>query len=113
MPIRRRRIGPSPRVCWSSARLVVGAPKHDGAATDSGRVYVFDAQTVASDTTWSQFRALDLGEPASNPDALGTAVAIGQDYVFAGAPRRNVNGFVEAGRVQVYGSEQIFGDGFE
>jgi FG-GAP repeat len=94
-------------------RLVVGAPKHNGAATDSGRVYVFDAQTVASTTTWTQFRALDLGEPASNPDALGTAVAIGQDHIFAGAPRRTVNGFVEAGRVQVYGTEQIFADGFE
>jgi FG-GAP repeat len=94
-------------------RLVVGAPKHNGAATDSGRAYVFDAQTIASNTTWTQFRALDLGEPASNPDALGTAVAIGQDYIFAGAPRRTVNGFVEAGRVQVYGTEQIFADGFE
>ncbi len=105
--------GSSLAVNSDGSRVVVGAPKHNGGATNSGRAYVFERQTQASLTFWTQTVPLGLGETEESGDELGSAVAITDDYIFAGAPQRTVNGYLGAGRVQVYGSEQIFADGFQ
>lgn len=101
----------------SGTRLVVGARTHDFGAGNSGRVFVFDRRTVGPDTLYVPNGALALAGTPAIADLLGSAVALSSTFVFAAAPKReiDVNGTpsVDAGLVQIYDSKLIFADSFE
>ena len=88
-------------IAASATRLVVGAPTHNAGATNSGRAYVFDRQTLAGETLYVQIGALALPNAPANNDQLGSAVAAAASFVFAAAPQRDIdiNGtvYVDAG----------------
>ncbi len=60
--------------------VVIGAPAHDAAGSDSGAAYVF----VRSGETWSQQQKLTASDAAAG-DAFGFDVAIDGDTVVVGA----------------------------
>ena len=73
--------------------LVVGAPLHDAAVSNSGAAYIYRFDGSA----WALEQKLTVAE-GLNGDAFGDAVAIATDTVFIGAPTRT-NGAGDAGVV--------------
>lgn len=92
--------------------IVVGAPMANGAAQDSGKVYVFFGRAnIAGQIDLAQQKAdVEISGEAAD-DHLGASVAVGDingdgksDLIF-GAPQANVGDFPDAGKVYV-----IFGN---
>lgn len=83
-------------VALDGRTLVVGVPKADGAALDTGAVEVFERR----DDAWSH--AATLVAPEARVGALfGLAVAVSGDTIFVGAPGEDILGPM-AGRLHVY-----------
>ena len=70
---------------WTSlyrdGKLLVGAPKHDAGARDTGGVFILDAGTG------KLLRELQLPEPVARSQ-VGVALAAAGDFVVVGAPRQ-------------------------
>jgi hypothetical protein len=89
--------------------LAIGTPGEDVDGADEGAVHVFRSAGAG----WSHAARLVDGNGADG-DALGTAVAIGELGVLAGAPFADANGVVDQGAV-LYFDEllPVFIDDFE
>lgn len=81
----------------SGSRVVVGAPRDDGGATDTGRAYVYD---MASATPGLPTATLTNPGPAIG-DLFGSAVAISGMRVVVGTPFDDT-GALNAGTAYVY-----------
>ena len=88
--------------------IVVGAPMANGAAQDSGKVYVFFGRAgIAGQVDLAQQKAdVEISGEAAD-DHLGTSVAVGdingdgKSDLILGAPQANVGDFPDAGKVYV------------
>jgi hypothetical protein len=78
--------------------VAVGAPFHDGAATDGGAVFVYIFNEPTG--TWPLQKRL-LAPDALAGDELGQACAVDGDTVVVGAPGRDDNG-ADSGAVYVF-----------
>lgn len=77
--------------------LAVGAPYHDGGASNGGAVYVF----VRTKGAWSHQQTLTADDAAAG-DHLGASVALRGDVLVAGAPDENNASGTDAGAVYVF-----------
>ncbi|MFT7676493.1 MAG: hypothetical protein ACI8QC_000464 [Planctomycetota bacterium] len=75
---------------------VVGATLHDGAGTNSGKVYAFER----SAGSWTETQGLEAADAAAQ-DFFGRAVAVSGDYLVVGAPQQDSAG-TNAGCVYVF-----------
>ena len=78
--------------------MVVGAPRDDDAADDTGSIYVF---TKDSNGVWNQTAKLTASDAATN-DRFGTSVGIDGDTIVVGAPRDDDNDADDSGSVYVF-----------
>ena len=85
-------------VSLSGNSVVLGAPYADQAGkTSAGAAYVF----TRTGTTWSQQQKLAASDAAVG-DSLGSAVALGGNTLFVGAPNADVGGKADAGAAYVF-----------
>src|SRR5690606_13339980 len=83
--------------------IAVGAPLVDDGAEDAGAVYLYEL----SDGTWEYDFTLHDNSPLAD-EGFGTAVAIGEGFVFLGAPDDVVNGD-PSGSVSVFINHAVTG----
>jgi hypothetical protein len=76
--------------------IVVGSPFKDASGTNSGKAYVF----VRSGTTWVQ-QTLLLPSDLLGGDQFGRSVAIYNDTIVVGSPRRDASG-TDSGKAYIY-----------
>lgn len=86
-------------LAFSNNELIAGAP---GSASstgldDAGRYVVFHRQSAGWDALGGA-----QGSHANSGDRLGTAVAIGDEFMVVGAPSDTVDGTLSAGSVSLY-----------
>ena len=87
-------------VSLTDSLCVIGAPGFDEPATNTGGAWVFE-RSIAG---WNYYQSLQRSDESSN-DEFGTALAIGGNRIFVGAPRAEWNGSAR-GMVAVYAKEQ-------
>ena len=89
--------------------IVSASLEDDAGGTDSGKVYIFDAQVAAPAVSadWSNVtlsHTLDNPSPfgSSGGDAFGSAVAISGNYAIVGADREDDAGGGDSGKAYIY-----------
>jgi hypothetical protein len=82
--------------------IVVGAPLDNlGTVFDAGSVYVFTRDQTVFLNPWKQLQKLTASNARAG-DRLGLSVSIDANTVFAGAPRADLAGSVDAGAAYVF-----------
>ncbi len=82
---------------WND-RLVIGAPRADAnGQTNRGAVYVF----TLNSNQWQQQAKLFAGDPAAG-DEFGSAVAIQNNKLLVGAPRKNNGSYNQQGAAYLF-----------
>lgn len=97
-------------VSISGSRIVVGDPRRDEGAVDTGATYLFIRPGAGWVGTLTERAKLLASDRAAN-DFLGVAVGVDGDLVVAGAPRDDDNGN-DSGSAYVF-DFVLFTDGFE
>ena len=81
----------------SSSHAIVGAPKANGDATESGLAYIYELSNLSDQPV----QTLESPE-ASSEDEFGFSVAMTEDFAFVGARLDDIGDSTDVGRVYVF-----------
>ncbi|WP_165440692.1 Ig-like domain-containing protein [Rubripirellula amarantea] len=85
-------------------RIAVGAFRHNGSASDTGAVYVFDRDQGGTEN-WGEVAALEAGDGSAN-DQFGFSVSVDGTLVAVGAPLDDTGGSNQLGSVYVFSRDE-------